>query len=85
MTAIQICVIKAFLLVPKKISETILKYEPRLEDVRVKKKEFDDKNLRITLEISAKIKDVPGKEILLTEFSTTGWTKVVFERDNKRE
>ena len=71
--------------VPKKISETILKYEPRLEDVRVKKKEFDDKNLRITLEISAKIKDVPGKEILLTEFSTTGWTKVVFERDNKRE
>ena len=70
---------------PKKISETILKYEPRLEDVRVRKKEFDDKNLRITLEISAKIKDVPGKEVLLTEFSTTGWTKVEFERDIKRE
>ena len=27
------------------------------------------------------IKDNPNKEILLTEFSTTGWTKIVFERD----
>jgi type VI secretion system protein len=71
--------------VPQKISETILKYEPRLVDVRVKRKEFDDKNLRVTLEISAKIKDMPGKEVLLTEFSTTGWMKVIFERDMDRE
>jgi len=71
--------------VPKKISDTILKYEPRLVDVRVKKKDFDDRNLRITLEISAKIKDMPGKEILLTEFSTTGWMKVVFDRDKDKE
>jgi type VI secretion system lysozyme-like protein len=71
--------------VPKKISETILKYEPRLVDVRVKKKDFDDKNLRVTLEISAKIKDMPGKEVLFTEFSTTGWMKVVFERDKDKE
>ena len=69
--------------VPKRICETILKYEPRLTNVRVKKKNFDDKNLRITLEISAEIKQSPGKEILLTEFSSTGWTKVVFERDQQ--
>ena len=67
--------------IPKQISETILKYEPRLEDVKVKKKSFDEKNLRITLEIFAKIKQIPGKEVLFTEFSSTGWTKVVFEKD----
>jgi type VI secretion system protein len=69
--------------VPDRIRETILKYEPRLEDVRVKKKEFDEKNMRMTLEISAQIKQMPGKEVLFTEFSTTGWTKVFFERDDK--
>lgn len=69
--------------VPRRICETIMKYEPRLDKVKVKKKNFDEKNLRVTLEISAQIKQSPGKEILLTEFSTTGWTKVVFERDNK--
>lgn len=67
--------------VPRQISETILKYEPRLADVKVKKKSFDEKNLRITLEIFAKIKQIPGKEVLFTEFSSTGWTKVVFEKD----
>ena len=71
--------------VPIKIRETILKYEPRLSDVKVKKKVFDEKNLRVTLEISAKIKLVPGKEVIFTEFSSTGWTKVVFEKDMKRE
>jgi type VI secretion system protein len=69
--------------VPDQIRDTILKYEPRLEDVRVKKKEFDEKNMRMTLEISAQIKEMPGKEVLFTEFSTTGWTKVYFERDTK--
>jgi len=69
--------------VPEQIRETILKYEPRLEEVKVKKKEFDEKNMRITLEISAQIKEMSGKEVLFTEFSTTGWTKVFFERERK--
>jgi hypothetical protein len=33
------------------------------------------------LKVIATIKDIPNKEILLTEFSTTGWTKVMFEKD----
>ncbi|MCK5453874.1 MAG: type VI secretion system baseplate subunit TssE [Calditrichia bacterium] len=69
--------------VPERIRETILKYEPRLGEVRVKKKEFDERNMRMTLEISAQIKQTPGKEVLFTEFSTTGWTKVYFERDKE--
>ena len=69
--------------IPDQIRQTILKYEPRLEDVRVKRKEFDEKNMRMTLEISAQIIEMPGREILFTEFSTTGWTKVYFERDAK--
>ncbi|NOQ96534.1 MAG: type VI secretion system baseplate subunit TssE [Calditrichae bacterium] len=69
--------------VPDRIRETILKYEPRLGEVRVKKKEFDERNMRMTLEISAQIKQTPGKEVLFTEFSTTGWTKVYFERDKE--
>ena len=69
--------------VPERIRETILKYEPRLGEVRVKKKDFDERNMRMTLEISAQIKQTPGKEVLFTEFSTTGWTKVYFERDKK--
>ena len=69
--------------VPDMIKETILKYEPRLKNVRVQRKDFDEKNLRISLEIAAQIKEVSGREILFTEFSTTGWTKVYFERDVK--
>lgn len=69
--------------VPVQIRKTILKYEPRLKDVIVRKKEFDEKNLRISLEISAQIKEVPGKELLFTEFSSTGWTKVYFIRDEE--
>jgi len=69
--------------VPEMIKQTILKYEPRLKNVRVQKKDFDEKNLRISLEIAAQIKQVEGKEILFTEFSSTGWTKVYFERDSE--
>jgi len=67
--------------VPDMIKQTILKYEPRLKNVRVQNKDFDEKNLRISLEIAAQIKEVSGKEILFTEFSSTGWTKVYFERE----
>ncbi|MGH7496395.1 MAG: type VI secretion system baseplate subunit TssE [bacterium] len=63
------------------IRETILKYEPRIGEVKIKKDFFDEKNLRLSLRITASIKEAPQREILLTEFSTTGWTKVVFERD----
>ena len=67
--------------VPKMIEATLLKYEPRLQDAKVKRKKFDADNLRLSLEISAKIKDLSSKQLLLTEFSSTGWLKVVFERD----
>ena len=69
--------------IKKQMKETILKYEPRIGDVRVDKTEFDQKNMRISLKIVASIKENPNKEVLLTEFSTTGWTKIVFERDNE--
>jgi len=62
------------------ISETILKYEPRVSKVMVEPK-FDKNNFHISLKIKAIIKDLAGTEILLTEFSTTGWTKVVSERE----
>ena len=67
--------------IKKQIRDTILKYEPRIGDVKVEKTDFDQKNMRIALKIIASIKENPNKEILLTEFSTTGWTKIVFERD----
>ena len=70
--------------VPKQIADTILKYEPRLTDVKVATTKFDEKNMRIALKVAAKIKGLPGKEVLLTEFSSTGWTKVVFERDKEQ-
>ncbi|NUO81061.1 type VI secretion system baseplate subunit TssE [candidate division KSB1 bacterium] len=65
----------------EQIRSTILKYEPRLGEVKVKKEYFDENNLRLSLRITALIKEASQREILLTEFSTTGWTKVVFERD----
>ena len=68
--------------VPNLIRQSILKYEPRLQDVKVRRKDFDPHNLRLSLQIDAKIKDHRGKELLLTEFSSTGWLKVVFDRDN---
>ena len=66
-----------------KIRDTILKYEPRIERASVTKTEFDEKNMRLALKIRASIKEAPSTEVLLTEFSTTGWTKVVFEKDMK--
>ena len=69
----------------EKIRETILKYEPRISEVKVQKDSFDQTNMHISLRILATIKDANQREILLTEFSTTGWTKVVFERDNLKE
>ena len=71
--------------VPNLIKQSILKYEPRLQDVRVRRKNFDPHNLRLSLQIDAKIKDHRGRELLLTEFSSTGWLKVVFDRDSKAE
>jgi type VI secretion system protein len=63
------------------IKDTILKYEPRIERVNVMKSDFDERNMRVSLKIRATIKDNPNREVLFTEFSTTGWTKVVFEKD----
>jgi type VI secretion system protein len=65
----------------KYISETILKYEPRVSKVKVEETKFDKDNFHIFLKIKAIIKDLAGTEILLTEFSTTGWTKVVSEKE----
>jgi len=69
--------------VKKQIHDVILKYEPRIGDVQVQKTEFNNELMRISLKIVATIKDNPNKEILLTEFSSTGWTKVMFEKDIK--
>jgi type VI secretion system protein len=63
------------------IRDAILKYEPRIERATVTKTDFDEKNMRLSLKITAQLKDFSRREVLLTEFSTTGWTKVVFERD----
>lgn len=65
----------------EQIRATILKYEPRLGEVKVKKEYFVERELRLSLRITAVIKEASQREILLTEFSSTGWTKVVFERD----
>jgi type VI secretion system protein len=67
--------------IKKEIRNVILKYEPRIADVEVHKTDFDQESMKITLKVIATIKDIPNKEILLTEFSTTGWTKVMFEKD----
>lgn len=69
--------------VKKEIRDVILKYEPRIGDVQFQKTEFNHELMRISLKIVATIKDNPNKEILLTEFSSTGWTKVMFEKDIK--
>jgi type VI secretion system protein len=69
--------------VKKEIKDVILKYEPRIGDVQVQKSDFDQETMRISLKIMASIKDDPRKEILLTEFSSTGWTKVLFEKEIK--
>ena len=65
------------------LRSVILKYEPRIGEVRFEESEFDRKILRASLKIIIKIKDNPNKEILITEFSTTGWTKVVQQKDVK--
>jgi type VI secretion system protein len=67
--------------IKKEIRNVILKYEPRIAELQVQKSDFDQESMKITLKVVATIKDVPNKEILLTEFSTTGWTKVMFEKD----
>ena len=69
--------------IKKEIRAVIMKYEPRIAEVQVQKSDFDQETMKITLKVIATIKDIPNKEILLTEFSTTGWTKVMFERDIK--
>ncbi|HEX2961511.1 MAG TPA: type VI secretion system baseplate subunit TssE [Ignavibacteriales bacterium] len=67
----------------KELHDVILKYEPRISEVLVQHSEFDQETMRISIKIIASIKDNMNKEILLTEFSTTGWTKVIFEKDVK--
>ncbi|HRN25166.1 MAG: type VI secretion system baseplate subunit TssE [Ignavibacteriaceae bacterium] len=67
----------------QEIKDVILKYEPRISEVRMENSEFDQKTLRAALKIIIKVKDSSNQEILLTEFSTTGWTKVVYDRDDK--
>lgn len=67
--------------VKKEIQNVILKYEPRVCDVQVQKSEFDPETMRISLRIAASIRNSNKREVLLTEFSSTGWTKVIFEKD----
>ncbi len=67
--------------IKKEIRNVVLKYEPRIAEVEVHKTNFDQESMKISLKVIATIKDISNKEILLTEFSTTGWTKVMFEKD----
>lgn len=69
--------------IKKEIKNVILKYEPRIGDVQVHELDFNREIMRLSLKIIASIKDNPNKEVLLTEFSSTGWTKVIFEKDGK--
>ncbi len=67
----------------QEIKQVILKYEPRISEVIMETSEFDQKTLRASLKIIVKVKDSPNTEILLTEFSTTGWTKVVLDKESQ--
>jgi type VI secretion system protein len=67
----------------QELKQVILKYEPRIKEVIMETSEFDQKTLRASLKIIVKVKDSPNTEILLTEFSTTGWTKVVLDKDSQ--
>lgn len=67
----------------KEIKDVILKYEPRISDVKIENSEFDQKTLRAALKIIIRVKDSSNSEILLTEFSTTGWTKVIYDKDTR--
>ncbi len=65
------------------LHNVILKYEPRIGEVRFEETEFDQKILRASIKIIIRLKDNPNQEILITEFSTTGWTKVIQQREVK--
>lgn len=67
----------------QELKQVILKYEPRISQVKMESSEFDQKSLRASLKIIVTVKDSPNTEILLTEFSTTGWTKVVLDKDSQ--
>jgi type VI secretion system protein len=67
----------------QELKQVILKYEPRIKEVIMETSEFDQKTLRASLKIIVKVKDSPNTEILLTEFSTTGWTKVILDKDSQ--
>jgi len=67
----------------KHLKDMIMKYEPRIEKARVEEPRFEKNDMRVYLRIHATIRDFSNTEILLTEVSTTGWSKVVWERDEK--
>jgi type VI secretion system protein len=64
----------------EQIRETILRFEPRIVQVKGERK-FDENYFRLALRLTALIKNLPDSEVLLTEFSSTGWTRLIFERD----
>ncbi|MCI0515806.1 type VI secretion system baseplate subunit TssE [candidate division KSB1 bacterium] len=74
--------------IPKQIQKTIERFEPRLEDVRVRQRRSErdkvERDLRVEIEIFAKIKETRGQEIFMTEFSTTGWLKVISRQLEKK-
>lgn len=65
----------------RQIRDTILKYEPRIASVRMEDPHFDKNTMRLFLKIFVTVRDFSQTEILLTEFSTTGWMKVTSEKD----
>jgi type VI secretion system protein len=67
--------------VKKQMRETLLKYEPRLKDIIITGKTPKSEDSSWILEIHADIPQLGGKELIITEFSTTGWIKVIFKKD----
>ncbi len=65
----------------EQIQQTIVKYEPRIEKAVVEKRQFDEKNIRVSMRIAVTVAGRSKTELLFTEFSTTGWTKVSFVKD----
>ncbi len=62
--------------VKESIRETIMRYEPRIDKLRISDPKIDSKNLRVELRIEATVKGFQDKEILITEFSLTGRTEI---------
>jgi len=67
------------------IRTAIMKYEPRIADVEILEEPKQQmQNMMVSIRMRIIIKGNQESDILLTEFSSTGWTKVVIEKESKK-